>query len=79
MPGCDSTGLDPDQRAELRDLRAWLTTVVARLCLDRVRSAAARRERYVGPWLPDPIVTAVDGGSDPLDSSSSTRTCGWPP
>ncbi len=60
--------LDPEQRAELRDLRAWLTTVVARLCLDRVRSAAARRESYVGPWLPDPIVTAVDGGPDPLDA-----------
>jgi RNA polymerase sigma-70 factor (ECF subfamily) len=59
--------LDADRRAELRDVRAWLTTVVARLCLDRVRSAAARRERYVGPWLPDPIVTTVDGGPDPLD------------
>jgi RNA polymerase sigma-70 factor, ECF subfamily len=31
--------------------------VVGRLCLDRLRSAAARRERYVGPWLPEPLVT----------------------
>lgn len=48
---------DPDA---VRDLRAWSTTVVARLCLDRLRSAAARRERHVGPWLPEPVVTAPD-------------------
>jgi RNA polymerase sigma-70 factor (ECF subfamily) len=34
---------------------AWLTTVVSRLALDHLRSAAHRRERYVGPWLPEPI------------------------
>ncbi|GEL24619.1 hypothetical protein PSU4_35730 [Pseudonocardia sulfidoxydans NBRC 16205] len=45
--------------------RAWLTTVVGRLCLDRLRSAAVRRERYVGPWLPEPLVTAP-GDDDPL-------------
>lgn len=45
---------------EIRDLRGWLTTTVARLCLDRVRSAAVRRERYVGPWLPEPLVTTPD-------------------
>jgi RNA polymerase sigma-70 factor, ECF subfamily len=50
-------GLDAGARAEIRDERAWLTTVVGRLCLDRLRSAAARRERYVGPWLPEPLVT----------------------
>ena len=48
---------DPDA---VRDLRAWSTTVVARLCLDRLRSAAARRERHVGPWLPEPLVTTPD-------------------
>lgn len=35
----------------------WLTTVCTRLCLDRLRSASRRRESYVGPWLPEPIVT----------------------
>ncbi|RTL69408.1 MAG: sigma-70 family RNA polymerase sigma factor [Pseudonocardiaceae bacterium] len=45
--------------------RAWLTTVVGRLCLDRLRSAAVRRERYVGPWLPEPLVT-TPGDDDPL-------------
>jgi RNA polymerase sigma-70 factor, ECF subfamily len=43
-----------------RDPRAWLATVVGRICLDRLRSSAARRERYVGPWLPEPLVTAPD-------------------
>jgi RNA polymerase sigma-70 factor (ECF subfamily) len=49
----------------ITDLRAWLTTVVSRLCLDRLRSAAHRRETYVGEWLPEPVVTGFDG-SDPL-------------
>lgn len=52
-------------RAEIADLRAWLTTVVSRLSLDRLRSAAHRRETYVGEWLPEPVVTDVHG-SDPL-------------
>jgi RNA polymerase sigma-70 factor (ECF subfamily) len=57
-------------RAAIRDLRAWLTTVVGRLCLDRLRSAAVQRERYVGPWLPEPLVTPLPGqpGEDPLDA-----------
>lgn len=58
-------GLDNAARAGLRDERAWLTTVVGRLCLDRLRSAAARRETYVGPWLPEPWVSGAD---EPLDS-----------
>lgn len=45
---------------QVRDLGAWLTTAVSRLCLDRVRSASARREQYVGPWLPEPLVRAAD-------------------
>ena len=36
----------------INDLRTWLTTVVSRLSLDRLRSAAKRRETYVGEWLP---------------------------
>jgi len=50
----------------IRDLRAWLTTVVGRICLDQLKSAAARHERYVGSWLPEPLVTSIEGG-DPLD------------
>ncbi|MEU4444575.1 sigma-70 family RNA polymerase sigma factor [Actinosynnema sp. NPDC050801] len=60
------TGLSQEARADIRDLRGWLTTVVGRICLDRLRSAAVRRERYVGQWLPEPLVTS--GQDDPLDA-----------
>jgi RNA polymerase sigma-70 factor (ECF subfamily) len=52
-------------RAEIRDLRAWLTTVVSRLALDALTSARARRERYVGPWLPEPLVQPAEDSADP--------------
>jgi RNA polymerase sigma-70 factor, ECF subfamily len=42
-----------------RDARAWLTTVVSRICLDELGSARARRESYVGPWLPEPLVATA--------------------
>ncbi|EKF24727.1 RNA polymerase sigma factor, sigma-70 family protein [Mycolicibacterium hassiacum DSM 44199] len=51
--------------AVIKDPRAWLTTVVSRLALDRLRSAAHRREAYYGQWLPEPVVTPLDG-DDPL-------------
>jgi RNA polymerase sigma-70 factor (ECF subfamily) len=44
---------------EISDVRAWLTTVTARICLDVLRSARVRRETYVGPWLPEPVVTRL--------------------
>ena len=49
----------------IRDLRAWLTTAVARLALDALNSARARREAYVGPWLPEPLVRPLE--EDPAD------------
>ncbi|MDW5325206.1 RNA polymerase sigma-70 factor [Plantactinospora sp. KLBMP9567] len=45
---------------------AWLTKVVTNLCLDRLTSARAQRERYVGPWLPEPVGTG--GALDPLET-----------
>ena len=39
--------------------KAYLTAVVTRLCIDFLRSAKVRRETYVGPWLPEPLVMAV--------------------
>ncbi|HET9877258.1 MAG TPA: sigma-70 family RNA polymerase sigma factor [Mycobacterium sp.] len=56
---------DAAERDEIADSRAWLTTVVSRLGLDRLRSAAHRRETYLGQWLPEPVVTGFDG-ADPL-------------
>ena len=55
------------QDKEIADLRAWLTTVVSRLGLDRLRSAAHRRETYTGNWLPEPVVTGFDE-ADPLSA-----------
>src|SRR6188768_589131 len=50
---------DPADRARIRDLRGWLTTTTGRICLDVLRSARVRREAYVGPWLPEPIVARL--------------------
>ncbi|HEX6683434.1 MAG TPA: RNA polymerase sigma factor SigJ [Candidatus Limnocylindrales bacterium] len=52
---------------ELRDVRAWLTTTVARICLDELGSARARRESYVGPWLPEPVVDSGNLAAIALD------------
>jgi RNA polymerase sigma factor (sigma-70 family) len=49
---------------EIEDLESWLTTVVARISLDMLRSRRARREEPLGPHVPDPIVTPVEG-ADP--------------
>ena len=48
--------LDID-RAQIREPAAFLTTMVTRRALDQLRSARVTRERYVGPWLPEPILT----------------------
>lgn len=49
----------------LASAKAWLTTVVTRLCLDRLKSSRMQREDYVGPWLPEPVPTgAVETGED---------------
>jgi RNA polymerase sigma-70 factor (ECF subfamily) len=53
---------------ELRTPRAFLTTVVTRLCLDELGSARRRREDYVGPYLPEPVLTdRLDAGDDPAE------------
>jgi len=52
--------------SELRSPQAYLTTIVTRLCLDRLKSARAAREEYVGPWLPEPVLT--DDRSEPEHS-----------
>jgi RNA polymerase sigma-70 factor (ECF subfamily) len=44
-------------RDEVRNERSYLVTIVSRLCLDHLKSARVQRERYVGPWLPEPVLT----------------------
>ncbi len=48
---------------------AWLTKVASRICLDLLRSARVRRERYVGEWIPEPLPESDDrhAGTDPAD------------
>ena len=41
----------------IRTLKSFLTTIVHHLCIDHLKSAQVRRENYVGPWLPEPIIT----------------------
>src|SRR5712664_3646536 len=56
------TDLDP-----IEDLRAWLVVVVSRLCLDQLRSARVKREGYIGPWFPEPLIHSDDISTDPAD------------
>jgi RNA polymerase sigma factor (sigma-70 family) len=51
--------------AAVDNLGGWLTTVVGRVCLDMLRTRRARREDYVGTWLPEPVVTGEPGAADP--------------
>ncbi|QGG94280.1 RNA polymerase sigma factor SigJ [Actinomarinicola tropica] len=47
--------LSEEQRRAIESPVAWLTTVASRICLDQLKSARARRERYVGEWIPEPL------------------------
>src|SRR5437588_3855309 len=44
-------------RDDIRSLKAYLTTILTRLCMDQLQLAHRKREQYVGPWLPEPILT----------------------
>jgi RNA polymerase sigma-70 factor (ECF subfamily) len=56
-------------RHDVDDERAYLVRIASRLALDRMRSARSRRETYVGPWLPEPLVTAPASDPDPADAA----------
>ncbi|MEU7720195.1 RNA polymerase sigma factor SigJ [Streptomyces tibetensis] len=61
--------LRPEQRDAVASPGGWLTTVAGRICLDLLGSARARRERYVGPWIPEPLPGRTEwvGGGTPAD------------
>jgi RNA polymerase sigma factor (sigma-70 family) len=67
--------MSPEQQQAIESPGAWLTTVTSRICLDLLRSARARRERYTGEWLPEPLpgpaewISGRAGGTpaDPAD------------
>jgi RNA polymerase sigma-70 factor (ECF subfamily) len=67
-------GLSPEQRRAIGSPGAWLPTVASRVCLDQLKSARVRRERYVGEWIPEPLPSGGGpaarrgpGGGDPAD------------
>jgi len=65
-------------RAAVAVPAAWLTSVVTNLCLNQLGSARSRRERYVGTWLPEPVVTS-DGTLGPLETRrGGSRVSGGP-
>ena len=45
-------------QSSIRSPKAFMTTIVTRLCLDRLKSAQKTREEYIGPWLPEPVLTS---------------------
>ncbi len=55
---------DRTERSEIADVRAFLVRVVTRLAIDRLRRLKARRESYVGPWLPEPLLVGDDASHD---------------
>lgn len=48
-------------RDVVRDVKAFLVTILTRLALDKLKSAQAKRETYIGPWLPEPVLTGIEG------------------
>ncbi|EKU99646.1 RNA polymerase sigma-70 factor, TIGR02957 family [Leptolyngbya sp. PCC 7375] len=52
----------------IKSTKAYLTTIITRLCIDRLRSARVQREHYIGSWLPEPIVTesTTNSATDPM-------------
>ena len=71
-------------RSEVVDERAYLVQITTRLALDRMDSARARRESYVGPWLPEPLLTGAapvargPPAAEPEDAAELGSRCRWP-
>jgi RNA polymerase sigma-70 factor (ECF subfamily) len=66
--------MTPDEQQAIDNPAAWLTKVASRICLDLLRSARSRRERYVGEWIPEPLPESTQwhtgqpaGTADPAD------------
>ncbi|MET1004966.1 MAG: RNA polymerase sigma-70 factor [Propionibacteriaceae bacterium] len=60
-----------DSRADVDNPRGYLVQVVTRVSLNRLRSLRARRESYVGPWLPEPLLTEPDGPAEHVERADS--------
>src|SRR4051795_6099548 len=60
--------------ASIRSPKSFATTIVTRLCLDRLKSARATREEYIGPWLPEPVLTADTAAPDEIVQRAESVT-----
>jgi RNA polymerase sigma-70 factor (ECF subfamily) len=63
--------LSEEERAQIRNPAAWLTTVASRVALDTLGSARVRRERYVGQWLPEPVPADLFSGTAAATSDTA--------
>jgi RNA polymerase sigma-70 factor (ECF subfamily) len=59
-----------EAHGEIQSPKAFLTTIVTRLCLDHMKSAAARRTEYIGPWLPEPTTQNWESSDSARESMS---------
>nr|WP_100366085.1 RNA polymerase sigma factor SigJ [Diaminobutyricimonas aerilata] len=64
--------MSDDERADIRNPAGWLTRVASRVALDQLTTARARRERYVGEWLPEPVPADLFAGTAPASGTSVT-------
>jgi RNA polymerase sigma factor (sigma-70 family) len=62
--------MPPPQQQAIHSPGAWLTTVASRICLDLLASARARRERYVGQWLPEPLPDPTEWSNGRLGAAT---------
>ncbi|HEX8857472.1 MAG TPA: RNA polymerase sigma-70 factor [Thermoleophilaceae bacterium] len=62
------------ERGQVESPKAWLSTTTTRLAIDQLRSARARRETYVGEWLPEPLLTSGDETSRHAEVADSLST-----
>ncbi|HEY4567862.1 MAG TPA: sigma-70 family RNA polymerase sigma factor, partial [Kribbella sp.] len=57
--------MTPAEQQAIDNPAAWLTKVASRICLDLLRSARSRRERYVGEWIPEPLPESTEWSTGP--------------
>ena len=62
------------QDTEVQSPKAFLSAVVTRLCIDQLRSTRVKRETYVGPWLPEPVLTGSQGSFEPSERAELADT-----
>ncbi len=71
--------LSRQQQAEIENPAAWLTTVASRICFKLLRSARARRETYVGEWIPEPVPEPAEWASGRPGGTSTSPSTGIDP